>query len=148
MSRTDICSRDDIDALLYAFYGRALADDVLAPVFTAGKLDLAVHLPRIGDFWEVTLLHVGSYAGAPIRLHRELVKSAGLRARHFDRWLALWQATVTELYAGPVADRAADHAVRMAAGMVRAIGLDGRAHTPAMLGRPHGRTVAAGLAGR
>lgn len=57
---------------------------MLAPVFTAGKLDLAVHLPRIGDFWEVTLLHDGSHAGRPIQLHREPVEAAGLRARHFD----------------------------------------------------------------
>lgn len=37
-----------------------------------------------------------------------------LTAVHFDRWLALWCATVAGMFAGPVADQATAHAARMA----------------------------------
>jgi hemoglobin len=37
-----------------------------------------------------------------------------LRAGHFERWLALWRATVDELFAGERAELAKAHAVRVA----------------------------------
>jgi len=118
---SDIGSRADIEALLWAFYGAALADPVLGPVFTIAEMDLATHLPRIASFWEVTLLGTGSYAGRPMQLHRHLAATAGLAAVHFERWLVLWRHTLTSLFEGPTATRAAGDAQRMAVGMVRDI---------------------------
>jgi hypothetical protein len=52
----DITSRDDIDALMRDFYGRAMSDPVIGRLFTeVAHLDLDEHLPVIGDFWESTL---------------------------------------------------------------------------------------------
>lgn len=117
----DLTTRADIDALLLAFYGRALQDKQLGPVFAAADMDLATHLPRIGDFWQVSLLGTGDYTGRPMQMHARLAEHAGLVPELFDRWLELWHGTLAELYAGPTADRAATDAVRMASGMRRAI---------------------------
>lgn len=121
----DLTTRAEIDALLLAFYGRALHDEQLGPVFAAAQMDLITHLPRIGDFWEVSLLGTGSYSGRPMRLHAHLAEACGLVPELFDRWLELWHETLAELYAGPVADRAGTDAMRMANGMRRAIFSDG-----------------------
>ena len=117
----DLTTRADIDALLLAFYSRALHDDQLGPVFAAAQMDLATHLPRIGDFWEVSLLGTGDYSGRPMQLHAHLAEAAGLLPELFDRWLELWHETLGELFHGPTADRAGTDAIRMASGMRRAI---------------------------
>lgn len=121
MSLPDLTGRADVDALLAAFYGRALADESLRPVFQAAHLDLAVHLPRIAAFWERALFGTGTYAGRPLQVHRELVDTAGLTETHFARWLVLWHEALAERFAGPVATEAAAQAVRMAAAMIRAL---------------------------
>jgi hemoglobin len=115
----DLASRARLDELLTAFYGRALHDELLGPVFAAAGLELETHLPRIGDFWERTLLGTGRYAGRPMQVHRHLMRSAGLAQQHFDRWLELWHQTLAAGFAGPLADQAGEYAVRMAAAMLR-----------------------------
>jgi hemoglobin len=119
VDRPDLDSRAAIDALLVAFYSEALDDEVLGPVFRAAHLELATHLPRIAAFWERSLLGTGTYGGRPMQVHRHLMDTAGLTARHFTRWLELWQQTLAELYDGPLATRAARDAERMAEAMLR-----------------------------
>ena len=117
----DLADRDDLEALLTAFYGAALEDALLGPVFAAAGMELDTHLPRIASFWEVALLGTGDYVGRPMQLHRHLAETAGLGAAHFARWLELWHETVDAMYAGPNAQLAKAQAVRMALGMQRAI---------------------------
>jgi hemoglobin len=122
--RCDIRTRDDIERLLVAFYERAMVDQLLEPVFTAGQMVLATHLSRMASFWEVTLLHEGDYSGRPVQIHRHLVDAAGLRAVHFARWLAIWTETVAVMFSGPVADKARAEAARMGAALAHATGAD------------------------
>lgn len=119
MTKHDLTDRADLDALLLSFYGSALGDELLGPVFASSGMDLAEHLPRIANFWEVTLLGTGEYFGRPMQLHRQLADTAGLGAPHFQRWLALWDQTLTEMFAGPTAERARSEAVRIAERMVQ-----------------------------
>jgi hemoglobin len=119
--KPDLTTRDDLLNLLRAFYGQALLDPLLEPVFTGAGMDLEEHLPRIASFWEVSLLGTGEYTGRPMQLHRQLITGAGLTEPLFERWLELWEQTVSELYAGPTGDRAKREAVRMAAGMTRSL---------------------------
>lgn len=119
MDRPDLDSRAAIDALLLAFYSQALDDEVLGSVFRSAHLELATHLPRIAAFWERSLLGTGGYGGRPMQVHRHLMDTAGLSARHFTRWLELWQQTLAALYDGPLATRAARDAERMAEAMLR-----------------------------
>lgn len=64
----EILVRDDVGALVTAFYLRALADELLGPVFVdIAQMDLPVRLPVMCDFWETVLLGAGSYRGDALR---------------------------------------------------------------------------------
>lgn len=80
-----------IAALLRDFYARARQDDLLGPVF-ARVGDWEEHIGRVTDFWSSVALMTGRYHGQPMRAHFGL----GLTPEHFQRWLALFTATVGE----------------------------------------------------
>lgn len=116
----DLTDRRDVDRLLRAFYGRALLDPLLRPVFVdVAHMDLEEHLPRIGDFWEKVLFNTATYDGAAMQVHRRLHRAHPLTAELFDRWLALWDDTLTEHFCGQVADAARAQARRIAAAFLR-----------------------------
>lgn len=100
----DIETRADIDRLMLEFYQRAFADDLLGYIFSdVARLDLDTHLPVIGDFWEAVLLGNQVYARHgrnPLRVHVELNEMTPLEAPHFRRWLAIFDATVDEMFRG------------------------------------------------
>jgi len=111
----DIETREDCERLVRAFYGRALTDPIIGWLFTdVAKLDLEAHVPQITSFWETILLGAQTYSGGAFRPHVELHMKARLRAGHFERWLALWRMTIDELFAGPHAELAKEHALRVA----------------------------------
>jgi hemoglobin len=122
----DIDTRDDVERLVRAFYGKALTDPMIGFLFTdVAKLDLEGHVPVITDFWATMLLGEKSYGGGAFAPHVSLHRKAGLKAPHFERWLWLWRGTVDELFDGPVADEAKAHANRVAAAFYRRLaGLD------------------------
>ena len=113
--RPDIETRADVERLVRAFYGKAMTDPIIGFLFTdVARLDLEAHIPQISDFWETILLGVKSYSGTPFEPHARLHAKANLRAGHFGRWLALWNETVDELFAGERAALAKAHALRVA----------------------------------
>jgi hemoglobin len=110
----DIETRADCEALVRAFYGRALTDPILGWLFTdVAQLDLETHLPRLASFWETVLLGAHSYSGGAFPPHAALNAKVRLRAGHFERWLWMWRQTVDELYAGARAEQAKEHANRV-----------------------------------
>jgi hemoglobin len=124
---TDITSRPDIDLLMQRFYGLAMSDDLIGSLFTdVAKLDLDHHLPLIGDFWESTLFGTGNYARHrrnPLLVHATLDAKEPLREEHFERWLALFNASVDELFNGPRASFAKQRAAAIATRMQQYVGL-------------------------
>lgn len=130
IARRDIRDRQDIAELLTAFYGRTFADDLLGRIFVdIAKMDLAVHLPIICDFWETVLFHSGRYRRNALQPHLRLHAEADLTPAHFERWLALWHASVDDRHAGAKAELAKLQATRIAYTMCRRI----TGHTSAML---------------
>jgi len=118
--RTDLASRADVDALLWRFYGQALDDKLLAEPFAEVRAKgLSSHIPVMCDFWETVLFRAGLYQRSALQVHREVHERVPLSARHFERWLTLWIATVDQMYQGPVADRAKLQATRIAGAMHR-----------------------------
>lgn len=112
---TDIDTRADVLVVVTEFYERAFRDELLGPVFVdIAQLDLATHLPQITDFWETILLGAQSYRGGAFFPHAMLHQKVPLTQAHFDRWLAIWDATVHQLHDGPRADAAVAHAQRVA----------------------------------
>lgn len=111
----DISTREHIRTLVVAFYGRAFRDELLGPVFTdVAQMDLDAHLPVMVEFWSTVLLGTRSYGGGAFLPHMQLHRQVPLTRRHFDRWLAIWRATVDDHFTGPVADDAKLRAERVA----------------------------------
>lgn len=106
--KRDIENRDDIDRLMVAFYDRAMADEVIGYIFTEiAGMDLAAHLPVIGDFWEAVLFGSRNYAGRgrnPLEIHAKLSRKSTLSGVHFDRWLAIFFETTDSIFAGERAE--------------------------------------------
>lgn len=116
----DIETREDLEALVRAFYSRALSDPIIGFIFTdVAGLDLEAHVPVITDFWETVLLGARSYRGGAFRPHAELDRRVKLRRGHFARWLALWKLAVDERFAGERAEQAKAHASRVATAFQR-----------------------------
>jgi hemoglobin len=111
----DIESREDIDALMRRFYGRAMSDPLIGRLFTdVAQLDLEAHVPRIAAFWETILLGARTYGGGAFAPHAALHAKVPLRSAHFGRWVTLWGETVDDLFAGERAELAKAHAARVA----------------------------------
>ena len=117
---TDLRDRDDVYRLVSEFYGHALGDDLLGPIFTdIAHMDLDHHLPIICDFWETVLFRAGLYHRNALAIHVSLNARAPLGPEHFDRWLALWSSTVDERFAGEKAELAKVQAARIAGSIHR-----------------------------
>lgn len=89
-----------IALLVRTFYDRARRDDVIGPVFEAAVADWDDHIGKITDFWSSVMLRTGRYQGRPMRPHLILP----LTGAHFDRWLALFEATARELCPPEIAE--------------------------------------------
>lgn len=82
-----------IARLVQVFYARARRDPVIGPVFAAAVENWDEHIGKITDFWSGVMLRTGRYDGRPMRPHLILP----LEGRHFDAWLALFEATAREI---------------------------------------------------
>lgn len=102
-SRPDITTEADVRLLVDSFYAKVNHDALLGPVFNGfAHVDWPQHLPRMYDFWSGLLLGTARYQGRPFSKHLPLPVGAA----HFQRWLALFDATVNELFAGLKAEEA------------------------------------------
>ncbi len=97
MARTGI-DEAMIENLVRVFYGRVQRDALLGPIFAARIVDWEEHIAKLCAFWSSVALMSGRYHGQPMQKHVRLPVDAS----HFDRWLALFEATATEL-CSPVA---------------------------------------------
>lgn len=120
--RHDIAVPADIDRLVAAFYGKLLHDPIVGFFFTdIARIDLAEHLPKISAFWQQQLLGLPVYRGQTFAMHSALQRRAALTDGHFHRWLFLFEQTVDELFAGPLAAAAKQRARSIAASMQKAL---------------------------
>jgi len=140
MIKKDIENRADIDELMRRFYAQAMADDRIGYLFTdVAKLDLAHHLPVIGDFWETLLFGAGSYqkhGRNPLQVHAALHQKSPLLFEHFQRWLEILNECVDETFAGERADF-----LKLRAGMIANRMLSFVSQTPSE--RLHERMISA-----
>ncbi|MBE9538420.1 MAG: group III truncated hemoglobin [Proteobacteria bacterium] len=107
MPSADLDSRQNIEAFVDSFYQKMLADPQLAPIFVdVAQIDLREHLPHIKNYWCKLLLGEKDYQRHTMNIHRDLHSKRSLQARDFQRWLALFVATVEESFAGERGERA------------------------------------------
>jgi len=114
-ARAEIVERTGIDeamieALVRGFYDKVRADPVLGPVFAERITDWEPHLQRMCAFWSSVALMSGRYHGQPMEKHAPLP----IDARHFDRWMALFEETAAELCPPAAATHFVDRARRIA----------------------------------
>lgn len=112
----DIKDRTGIDEpmikrLVDAFYATIRRDPLLGPVFAERIPDWDSHLERMYAFWSSVALMSGRYHGQPMAKHLPLP----VDARHFDRWLGLFEATAQEVCPPAAADHFIERARRIAA---------------------------------
>lgn len=125
--RPDIATRADIVRLVDSFYRLVREDEVLGPIFDdVAQVDWAAHLPKMYDFWEAVLFGRATFKGNPLAVHLALAQKTPLTSHEFDRWVALFHATVEELFEGEVADMARLRAIRIAATMQHHLALSGQ----------------------
>jgi hemoglobin len=99
-----------IERLVRGFYARVREDALIGPIFAARIADWEPHLQRMCAFWSSVALMSGRYHGAPMQKHLPLP----VDARHFDRWLALFEATARDLCPPKAADHFIERARRVA----------------------------------
>ena len=97
-------SSADIHQLVSTFYNKVLQDAQLAPFFQ--KLDFSAHLPQMEKFWRFALLSEQGYTTNVTEKHLKMP----LQKQHFDRWLALFNETIDELFEGELAQQAKQRA--------------------------------------
>lgn len=87
-----------IDRLVAAFYARIRADEVLGPIFIAaigtGAEEWRAHEAKIAGFWRNATGIDRAYSGNPMVVH---ASNHAIQPVHFDRWLALFRETATEV---------------------------------------------------
>lgn len=90
----DLCSEDEVIALVHRFYDKVRADSLLGPVFDQHIDDWDAHLSHLVDFWSAMLRGTRRFNGTPMPKHMAL---RGLTPMLFQRWLALFADTTREL---------------------------------------------------
>ena len=121
-NKPDLDSREHIEAFVDRFYARMLEDEQLAPIFLdVAAIDLAVHLPHIKDYWCKLLLGEQGYHRHTMNIHRQLHGKQPLRGADFQRWLALFNATLDAGFAGERTERARQVAASIAANMASSL---------------------------
>lgn len=114
-ARPDLTGRADIELLVNTFYDRVRDDDLLGFIFDdVAQTDWATHLPKMYAFWETMIFRSASYVGNPLAAHARLVPLTAMGRPQFDRWLALFTATVDGLFAGDKAEHIKSAASDMA----------------------------------
>ena len=82
-----------IERLVRRFYQRVQSDPLLGPVFAEKIADWDAHISKLCDFWSSVALMSGRYHGQPMQVHFNLP----IGHTHFDRWLAMFEQTASEL---------------------------------------------------
>ena len=86
-------TEQQISVLVDRFYDKVRLDPDIGPIFNAIVGDWPHHLATLKDFWSTVLLTTGRYKGDPMMTHLQLP----LDPDHFERWLALFAETATEV---------------------------------------------------
>ena len=82
-----------IERLIHSFYERVREDRLLGPIFEARIVNWEPHLQQMCAFWSSVALMTGRYHGQPMQKHLALP----IDARHFDRWLMLFEGSARQL---------------------------------------------------
>ena len=119
MTKLDQISEHGIRHLVDTFYAKVRVDPELAPIFLrAIPGDWQPHLNRIYAFWSSVMLTTGRYKGNPVVKHLVI---PGIRPQLFERWLALFNETSSELFDDRISGEFRVKAARIAESLILAL---------------------------
>jgi hemoglobin len=108
-------NRTVIAQLVHEFYDDVRRDEQLQPIFEAAiGGNWEPHLERMVEFWSTVMLATHEFKGNVYGTHMEL---GGVVPDHFQRWLALFEATARRLFTPELADEFLIVARRIAASL-------------------------------
>lgn len=116
-TKKDIENRKDIRTLVSTFHKELLKDPEFEHIFNeVAQIDILDHLDIMVDFWESVLFQAGKYKRDLLEIHVELNQkyNYGLKKAHFNKWLAVFNNTVDNLFEGKTAKGAKDRALSIA----------------------------------
>ncbi|MCE3296374.1 MAG: hypothetical protein K0R65_2088 [Crocinitomicaceae bacterium] len=114
----DIESKEDVAKLVDTFYGKVLQDENLKPFFA--NLDFEAHKPHMVHFWCFVLLDEPGYKTNVTEKHLKMP----IKQEHFDRWLELFNETLSELFSGEKTEMARQRASTIAWTIGRKMGIN------------------------
>ncbi|QHV99180.1 group III truncated hemoglobin [Spirosoma endbachense] len=115
MPQRTLDSPEDIRFLVDSFYEKVQIDPLIGPIFTdVAQVDFSKHLPKMYAFWESIILGNNAYDGHPFRPHLIVNQKHTLTIEHFERWLQLFSATLTENFSGETAEQVRQRATQIA----------------------------------
>lgn len=88
-----ICTREEIKALVDDFYEQIRVHKNLGPIFNTHIHDWPTHLNTMVDFWSSIILKSGEFSGSPMMKHAAI---PNLSADLFEQWLTLFEKTCAE----------------------------------------------------
>lgn len=98
----DLTTADDIKLLVNSFYEKVGQDELIGYIFTdVAKVNWDLHLPKMYDFWEAVLLGEKGFKGNTMEVHFKINQAHPLEEKHFERWKAIFFATLDEYFDGP-----------------------------------------------
>ena len=97
----ELLNEASISTLVDTFYARVRRDDLIGPVFNRVVADWPEHLAKLKDFWSSVVLSAGRYKGNPMMAHMPIPE---MDPRHLERWLSLWDLTLSEIFEPEVAE--------------------------------------------
>lgn len=101
----DIETKQDLEILLSKFYSKLLSDETVSYIFTdVAKINLEMHLPKIIDFWNLSLFGKGDYSNNVMKIHLDLNSEENLTQKHFNTWLNTFNQTVDANFSGKNAE--------------------------------------------
>lgn len=119
---------DRLRTLIDLFYARVRADPELGPIFNDAISDWPEHLEKLSTFWSSVMLTSGRYKGNPMMAHLKHVRR--ITPALFDRWLALWARTTSDVMAPAAAAALQEKAQRISESLQYAM-----FHRPGAAGR-------------
>lgn len=121
-----------IRELVHAFYARVRLDPLIGPIFNERVGDWPSHLDKLCDFWSSVTLMTGRYKGTPMKVHADL---PGIAREHFERWLALFDATARDVCTEEAAGLFIDRSERIAQSLQLGIAIHRGELVPGMRAR-------------
>ncbi len=113
--KTDLQNREDIAALVNAFYDKVRVNTQIGHFFNdVVKVNWEKHLPKMYDFWEGIVFGGSYYSGNPMNVHKQVNALHAFSKSDFDEWLKLFKQTVDEMYEGEKAELIKQRALSIA----------------------------------